>query len=349
MNMKLLECLWEITGKCNKNCEYCGSKDAPKGQLSSDELKTIAREISSYGVPSITLTGGEPGLIPYPDLKEIIKSLRVGVQEVKVVTNGLIFQDNKKAKLFDRIGLSVNALHEINWATKLIEGSPVPVTIITNFGTHNFFDLEPMQCAIEKLCGRFAHLFWQIQLTVGKFQLPTNGIEAVWKSIRKNDRFVFADNLQPTHECTAGLNGCSILWNGNVVACLSERSYHKDMITYGNLLRDSLKDIWETQFRDIRFGCGTHKHCRDCFKYPAIVFQPPTIPWKITIPNSDDSGSSPNNIPTEEPHVIMYGVWPREASPVVTMYGVFPPKDSTFMYGVFSKRMYGVTGSGKDE
>lgn len=59
MNIKLREIIWEITPKCNKNCDYCGSKSILKeNPLDQSKLFEIAIQISKYNINEVTLSGG---------------------------------------------------------------------------------------------------------------------------------------------------------------------------------------------------------------------------------------------------------------------------------------------------
>lgn len=321
-NLKLNEILWEITGLCNKNCEFCGSADSEKGELNMNDMIRVAKNIADYGIDSITLSGGEPGTLSYCTLDAIIDVLRIGIKEVKVVTNGTILEDKEKAELFDRVGLSVNYASEIESMEKKVRNSPVPITMITNFGSHNYFDLESLKDFALKMRTIKPNFFWQVQLTVGKFQLPTNGIKELWSRLQENAYTVFADNLQETHTCGAGINGCSVLWNGNVIACLSERSYSSPILCYGNLLNRALEDIWENGFKDIRFGRKCHKHCRDCFKYPSTL---PIIDMS-KVPSPIPCIYEPSSPLDNYPHVVMYGVFPSNTM----IYGVAGGSKTTF-------------------
>jgi len=188
---------------------------------------------------------------------------------------------------------------------------------------------------------------WQVQLTTGnELVLPPKGIAELREQLATIPGVALADCLQEQHECTAGLRSCGILWDGGVVGCLAERTYipTKDMTTYGELVgnnRRSLKEIWESEFRDVRFG-GTRKSCRDCIKYPKCkevapiqTVTAPPAPWP---PPSDWVKPLPQS--PGQPIVVMYAV----ASPSDTIiYGVTQPyhtttgdSGSTFKYGVSS-------------
>jgi len=261
MNLKLDEIIWEVTLKCNNRCAFCGSKDVirehnPTGQ----HLERITHEIAGYDVDTCVLTGGEPGCLPIEDMDNIINTLRGYDVDVRVITNGL-FLDNLKGNRYrfgdevSTIGLSVNAPDPtIVPAYSTYCNHSDRITIITNFGTHNIWQFDE----IAEIASKFP--CWQIQLTMGEpFQLPPSGITFLRDKISNLDNdvsYILADNLQDEHDCTAGMNCCGITVDGDVIPCLSARPCKVDLMSQGNLFTRTLKDIWETEFRDIRFGDG---------------------------------------------------------------------------------------------
>jgi MoaA/NifB/PqqE/SkfB family radical SAM enzyme len=265
--LQLREILWEVTNKCNKNCDYCGSKDVMGAcePLSDDDTLNIAREIAKSGVNQVVLTGGEPGCLNDELFINIIKLLKHAMIDVKIVTNGLALEKNISQDI-KTYGLSINTLEDIETCEHELELAD-KITIITNFGTHNIWNIEKIyEFAID-------YPIWQVQLTMGEYQLPADGIKLLREKLEgySNDGdciIVFADNLQRYHTCSAGLRSCSVTWDGNIVACLSERSYNNDnMKIYGNILKKPLTEIWREGFQDIRFECG-RKCCRDYIDYP---------------------------------------------------------------------------------
>ena len=271
MSLVLEEIIWETTNHCNKNCDYCGSKDIichdkNFSQQENLDIIEISRKIAEYPPNQITLSGGEPSLIPYAILKQVVDNIRNNPQQidvkVKIITNGNLFEDKEKIELFDRIGLSINSSEDfIDTNSPSLMSSIDKITIITNFGKHNIWDVNYI----------FDYVLmsgvncWQVQLTQDKdctHQLPEEGIKMLREKLTKlqNDnpdiKIVWADNLQVQHTCSAGSRSCGILYNGNVIPCLSERSWKDNLVSEGNLHKDSLQNIWENGFKTIRFNRG---------------------------------------------------------------------------------------------
>ena len=183
------------------------------------------------------------------------------------------------------------------------------------------------------------------------YQLSADGIiflrEKLSKIVPDGDfAIVLADNLQCKHRCMAGMSSCGITHNGDVLACLSERSYG-DYKSYGNLVKESLEDIWENKFKDIRFKC-TRKCCRDFIEYPEEKLEIPQLPSIIIAPMNQFPPINVPNSPRIQPQVTLYGC----SEPQVFAYAVYKnpswskgdspnlwdndnTDDQLMMYGVF--------------
>ncbi|MCK9458701.1 MAG: radical SAM protein [Proteobacteria bacterium] len=275
MSLKLKDIIWEITLRCNKGCKYCGSKDVLREDHPTlEHMIHIAHEIGSYGVDVVTLSGGEPGGLSSNKLNRVVDVLKSYNCDVRIITNGTFFAHSKELlEKFTIIGLSVNTPRDHLYPMYLPKIPHNKIVMVTNFGTHNIWEFD----ALAEIAKSFRS--WQIQLTTGsEFMLSSEGISYLRKKIRELEgvKYILADNLQDEHKCSAGIVSCGITVDGDVIPCLSERT-SGSISVQGNLFKRSLKDIWETEFRDIRFGSGWSKSCRNCVSYPKIDECTPTI------------------------------------------------------------------------
>ena len=77
---------------CNLNCSYCDTRYSCEQQEYKEmSLYDILVEVLSYGVPRVTLTGGEP--LIHPGVKDLINSLVANDIEVNIETNGAVDLD----------------------------------------------------------------------------------------------------------------------------------------------------------------------------------------------------------------------------------------------------------------
>ena len=261
------EIIWEITPVCNKNCVYCGSKELKnKNILSQEQLLKITEEICKFPPMSINLSGGEVGTVKEETLNLIFnKFYDIGI-EIKVITNGLFIENFQNSDIFKKvnvIGISINNEKDIeNFYSSNIKLNDNFV-IVTNFGKHNIKDILKLY--------HFSKLFnnWQVQLTIDeKLSLNMVEIKELYdKLISLNkEHIIFADNFRKNYKCQAGIKGIGILYTGDVVPCLSHRSFltEKEIYKAGNLLNSSLKDIWNKGFLEWKNKCVS---CRDNLDY----------------------------------------------------------------------------------
>lgn len=333
MKIKLKEVLWEVTNKCNRNCDFCGSKGIlNRVDTSSEQKKDIARSIGEIA-EVVTLTGGEPLLLCDTLLEEILSIFKEYDCKVDVVTNGDNLT-NSHLKMFRNIGVSVNSIEDAKTALNTIDNileinsRPENIVFIMNINKLNFFDLEPI---ISQVAG--TGIGFQFQLTMYKDDNPAkiNGVE-INEVRNKIDLlsnkygvlYVLADNLQEHHDCQAGIYSCGVLFNGDVVGCLSERSWNNSMNVQGNVLEESLTNIWINEFKKERFD--SCKCCRDCLKY---------VEDTKDDQNTDEKSKDLPTIPSDDlGKVALYGVSTPKQPPYtrrpsrgrddVMLYGVYP-------------------------
>ncbi|MDY4544990.1 MAG: radical SAM protein [Bacilli bacterium] len=111
MNKK--ELCWLITTECNQKCKYCDRFLKNKNLSNYDYIKII-NKLSSYGVPSITLGGGEALLVN--NINDIVRIANEKNIKLKLVTNGLALMKKKDIiPNFDIITLSIDCIdNDIN-------------------------------------------------------------------------------------------------------------------------------------------------------------------------------------------------------------------------------------------
>lgn len=74
---------------CNLNCSYCDTRySCENNEYTLMSLMNILEKVLSYGVPRVTLTGGEP--LIQPGVKDLINSLLANDIEVNIETNGAV-------------------------------------------------------------------------------------------------------------------------------------------------------------------------------------------------------------------------------------------------------------------
>lgn len=273
----LKDVIWEFTSKCNKKCKFCGSKEIvnDKRCLSYEQVNLILDEILNIDtLEYLTITGGEPATdeMLVMIVREII--LRKPDLKIRILTNGLFFNKPDCKELFNTsnigVGVSINCVEDFNNVEKLIEDlDKNRITMITNFGYHNFKDFLYLY-EISKKFG-----LWQVQLTIDdELQLMTNDKLTLKNmfTLVDNSHIVFADNFNTGNECTAGKASCSITYLGEVIPCLSYRSWRKTLDKQGVISKKGdLLNIWNTMFKKYRSTCDNCISCKDVVDLDKLV------------------------------------------------------------------------------
>jgi len=82
-----------VTFKCNWNCDYCISNTHSQ---SEKVLESVLDEIRNLpdDVKSVTISGGEPGMLSKDNLGTIISMLKERDLRIDLMTNGLFFKNH---------------------------------------------------------------------------------------------------------------------------------------------------------------------------------------------------------------------------------------------------------------
>ncbi|MCX5856784.1 MAG: 12,18-didecarboxysiroheme deacetylase, partial [Deltaproteobacteria bacterium] len=98
--------VWNMTRRCNLKCIHCYSSSQNivySNELTTEEAKTMIRDLAAYGSPVILFSGGEP--LMRKDLPILARyAVDQGMRAV-ISTNGTLISD-EKALVFKEIGLS---------------------------------------------------------------------------------------------------------------------------------------------------------------------------------------------------------------------------------------------------
>ncbi|MGC8646967.1 MAG: GTP 3',8-cyclase MoaA [Thermoplasmata archaeon] len=104
---------FSVTGQCNLNCFYCHKEGikSVEHELTIEEIETLFKKSSDFGIKSIKLTGGEP--LQRKDIIEIVKIASKYFEDVSMTTNGIgldsIAEDLYESGL-KRINISMHTL-----------------------------------------------------------------------------------------------------------------------------------------------------------------------------------------------------------------------------------------------
>ena len=361
--LQLKEIIWEITGKCQNGCTYCGSKENWNEYINENQIIEIAQEIAKYPPEQIDISGGDPLLVS-PDVhQKVTKILKDAGVMCKVLLNpkslsGLYVTNTTHIQrilgYYSYIGVSVNTEEELSkiknlqdWGLKVALSGKM--TIISNFNVSNVFMFDDIY---KYICTSPEKMAWQIQLTVyndPNDELALYNNDKAFEFFKQkvsnvlNDKKIniyISDNMNDS-PCGAGRVSIGILSDGHVVPCLSMRSWVKNVkeVSQGNLLLKvnsvipALQQIWEGQFQDYRFR--EFKCCKDHCKNKCVA----SIIGKVEegekevitpfIPNVNEPNFVYYAVAPNQPTYV-YAVRPNDYNPVITMYAVRPNDNATW-------------------
>ena len=137
---------------CNLNCSYCDTRYSCEQQEYKEmSLYDILAQVLSYGVPRVTLTGGEP--LIHPGVKDLIVSLVANDIEVNIETNGAVdldefieFKYNSKVVFTMDYKCKSSGMEEKMILSNLVFLQPKDVI---KFVVSNYNEMEEMEYILE--------------------------------------------------------------------------------------------------------------------------------------------------------------------------------------------------------
>lgn len=104
---------WNITYRCNLDCDYCGYPSRKTEELDASEAKLLIDQLASLGTKILVLSGGEPLL--RDDIGVLIDHCRQKGIYTAIYTNGLLLKKRfDEIKNINEIQLSLDGPKDIN-------------------------------------------------------------------------------------------------------------------------------------------------------------------------------------------------------------------------------------------
>jgi heme d1 biosynthesis radical SAM protein NirJ len=107
--------IWNLIRRCNLACKHCYATSADidfPGELDTEEVLTVMRDLKSFGVSVLILSGGEPLL--RPDIFEISRHAKEMGFYVGLSTNGTLISEANIADIdaigYDYVGVSLDGM-----------------------------------------------------------------------------------------------------------------------------------------------------------------------------------------------------------------------------------------------
>ncbi len=295
---------WECTTRCNLNCLHCGSDCSKDSQYPDMPLKDFLQALDTIPSPSkhftVVLTGGEPLL--RKDLELCGREIRKRGMRWSMVSNGHLYDEKKHNSLLNAglgaLTISLDGLEDShNWlrnsknnfarvdrAIDLATSSPrLNFDIVSCVNKRNFAELTEIRSYLINKGVKAWRLFTivpigraknnaELFLTNEQMRELMDFIVESRKSCDMDIKFScegyvgdYEGKVRDSYFfCRAGINIGSVLIDGSISACPNiDRSFAQ-----GNIYRDNLYEIWQSEFEPFRDRSWTKRgKCKDCKDY----------------------------------------------------------------------------------
>ncbi len=111
--------VWNVTRTCNLRCIHCYTDSEARkysGELTTEEGKTLIRDLANFNIPALLFSGGEP--LARPDLFELVGYARSYGLRPTLSTNGTLITDETARRIkdagFTYVGISLDGIGEVN-------------------------------------------------------------------------------------------------------------------------------------------------------------------------------------------------------------------------------------------
>ena len=255
---------FSINTDCQSECEFCYSTQNVSNsepELSLEEIRSIWQEAKSLGAFSSIISGGEPTL--RQDLVEVLEAVEAKKYIVCMTTNAIALNESRLARLREAglgtIHFSLDSLDPdendkirgyeghyaqvircIKWAKNL--GFNVAISTVAGHG-----DKKKIERMIKFCRERKVALVLSLASAIGEWagQLENNVTTEEWNmynNMMGENPFMRSDwniNMSLKNECPGGREKLGVSAYGDIATC------PMNPVSYGNLRKNSLKDIRE--------------------------------------------------------------------------------------------------------
>lgn len=266
--MKNKTLCFQITNKCTRSCPFCISNSSPKNNLGdiNNQLKIVTRLIE-IGVEKISISGGEPFLLP--NLSQIINLIQLKGIKSQITTNCDFFikkgipkwiYENRTPVILSIYGginehnniMKKNHFQNIFYIAKKIPRDLISLNVILTEESLNFikdnseliFNIFSRLLLIEEVNSKTENIFFDIDSISALFKIENfkkkTHFQLLYHDYRINEAFPVIDHL-----------GSIILTSNKGSQKLG--SIFENQLIYKNINYsiDSFFDaIWKSQYED---------------------------------------------------------------------------------------------------
>jgi radical SAM protein with 4Fe4S-binding SPASM domain len=295
----------DLTYRCNERCEHCYLEHDDRGEMTTDEIRGLLRQMAEAGVFFLTLSGGEP--LIRRDCFEILEDARALRFNVKLKTNAVLIREREARRLralgVEQVQISVyshrpevhdsitklpGSLKRTLAGIRLLRSAGLKVTLANVLMSINFQDSEGVRAIAAELG---AHYTLDPTITpmmdgntsVLRHRLGADELDTVFHDRNLvGDVESFCAPPPPVNEdvrdglpCSAGHTACYVSPYGDLYPCV------QFPLPCGNVRRQSFLQIWQdspqlAEVRSIRGKdlsvCSSCVHLGSCTRCPGLAY-----------------------------------------------------------------------------
>lgn len=294
----------DITWRCNESCVHCYLDHRGQGEMDTNEIKDVIRQLAESGVLFLNISGGEPLL--RSDCFEILEYARAHRFSVKLKTNAVLIGPKEAARLrqlgIEQIQISIyshraevhdgitklpGSLDRSLAAIRHLKSQGLKISITNVLMQQNLSDAKAVHGLAQELGVGF-----KIDPTITpklngdtsvvKLGLSSSALEEVFRT----EEFVgnvrefctpgsTVDNaVLDDYTCSAGHTSCYVSPFGDVYPCV------QFPLPCGNLRKQDFREIWRSAtLAEIRSivtrdlpTCSKCIHVADCTRCPGLAY-----------------------------------------------------------------------------
>jgi AdoMet-dependent heme synthase len=295
----------DITWRCNERCVHCYLDHDGKGEMSTDEIKGVIRQLADCGTFFLSVSGGEPLL--RRDCFEILEYARGLKFNVKLKTNAVMIGPNEAARLrklgIEQVQISVyshrpevhdaitklpGSLRRTTEAIRHLKANNIKVSITDVLMKYNRGDAMAVKRLAQELGVNFVVDPTITPMLNGDRSILNLGITpAELEELMHNEEFVgdvgefcspvptVGDDILDGYSCSAGHTLAYISPFGDVYPCV------QFPMPCGSVRKQSFRDIWFdspafTELRSVHVRdlhtCSQCSHTAYCSRCPGLAY-----------------------------------------------------------------------------
>jgi len=296
---------FDLTYRCNERCEHCYLDHDDHGEMTTDEIRSVLRQLADAGVFFLTLSGGEA--LMRRDCFEIIEYARSLSFNVKLKTNAMLIREKQARRLralgVEQVQISVYSHRpEVHDAVTKVRGSfkrtLAAIRLLRSYGLRvtmanvlmrgNHGDSEGVRALALELGA-----VYKLDPTITPMMDGNKSVLRLRVDASELTSFFHNPNLVGDVEsfcapppavdesireglpCSAGHTACYISPYGDLYPCV------QFPITCGNVRQQPFLDIWRNspqlaEVRSIRAKhlttCSSCSHLGGCTRCPGLAY-----------------------------------------------------------------------------